>query len=422
MGENMVFSNYTEILPYKGRIAIYNKINGQLVVMDADKMEQKTDDKWSLTINDVGILRYLIDNLFFLSDDQVQDKLCDVNRLEEDYSDVTLVISTTERCNCDCAYCYQHAWPHTCALSNQDYVNWIIEYISKIVDKADKNARLTIKYFGGEPLLNLDLITDLNSKLEALIQKRNRQMSVYYEMDSNCTLLTRDVLKQFNNLSIATTLSLPEDHNALRAGTFQKTLDNLLDVSDLFKLPQYQLVIGYNAHHGNIAGFRAFLEFIKGTGLECRIDVSNIVNNGGSVFRNSLNNEDFERFYCDSIIPLLVEYKYPVNILPPYGIYRRCNGTNTLNRKFYSNGTQTLCSYFSKKQDKEASDYPTPVSSLSYMHQLPEMCIKCYDFPYCGGIRPCFNCDGSYHSREFMRNRIRTYLDLRGEGLLCTDT
>lgn len=408
----MCFSNYTDIIPYKGKYAVYNKINGALILLNSDNITKNIQGRWLCTSNEATTLQYLESNLFFVTDDYVQNMIRIVNYMKEDYNDVTLVISTTEQCNCSCKYCYQLNWPHTEALPENDYKKWILEYINKIFSESDKNARITIKYFGGEPLLKLNFIADLNSEIASLIRQYNKQITVLYEMDSNCTLLTKDIFGLFDNLSIATTLSLPDDHNTLRSNSFQQVVNNLLSVSDMFKMPQYQLNIGYNAHHGNISDFRNFLEFIKNLNIQCKIYVSNIVNYKMTEFTNYLNENDFEQYYCNSIVPNLLEYGYPADILPRYGIYRKCVGINSLSRKFFSDGTQTLCSFFPKRFEKNSTDYPNQIESYNYLNSLPEKCVKCYDFPYCGGARPCVHCNGVYPLKEAMRNRIKVYLDL----------
>lgn len=45
---------------------------------------------------------------------------------------------------------------------------------------------------------------------------------------------------------------------------------------------------------------------------------------------------------------------------------------------------------------------------------LPEKCINCYDFPYCGGPKPCdtLECTGLYRKKDAARDRIIAYIEL----------
>ena len=407
------FSNYTVVVPFEGEYAIYNKINGAIVLLEQANVIEDKRGHWLCVAADQDIITYLNDNQFFVSDEYVQNIIRSENQLVEDYNDVTLVISTTELCNCKCSYCYQRSWPHTIALSETEYMNWILEYIDRIVKNADTEGKLTIRYFGGEPLLKADFMLSLNRGIERIIQSYSKNITIRYEMDSNCTLLTRSILEQFDNLSIATTLTLPSDHDALRSGTFQQVIARLTELSDMFALPQYRLNIGYNAHHANIADFREFLELIKYHKIPCEIYVANVVNYEGTDFVNLLSEDEFETIYCNQIIPSLMEFGYQVNILPPSGLHRKCRGINIVNRKFFSNGTQTLCSYFTKKENKDLADFPMAIAPHAYLDLLPEKCIKCYDYPHCGGERPCIKCDDGHRQSKTLKNRIRLFLDMQ---------
>lgn len=420
--ENRLFlGNYNEVIPYKGSFAAFNKINGALILLDPNNIEQVHDGRWALNIEDEDTLQYLKQNDFLLSDEYVQNLIRQINFPHEDYSDVTLVISLTELCNCSCKYCYQLGWSCEDSLPDDKYTEWIIEYVKKIVEKAPSNGHLTIKYFGGEPLLKLKTIAVFNRKIEDIIYRINPDIILRYELDSNCTLLTRDVFSIFSNLSIATTLTLPHDHNALRGSTFKKIIENLASVSNMFEMPQYRLNIGYNMHHGNADDFEQFLIYIHKTGLKCNVYVTNIVNYPQTNFVNHLSDDEFEIRYFKQIVPLLLKYGYSVDLLPPIGLYRKCNGINTLTRKFFSNGTQVLCSFIPKAEGMLSTNYPNSIIPTSYLNPLPEMCIKCYDFPCCGGIRPCFQCSGSYPHKESIKKRIQLYLDTQNGDDICTD-
>lgn len=65
-----------------------------------------------------------------------------------------LNLVVTEQCNLACKYCYMHNNPK---IMTKDVVDKTILYIDSIIKKFNKN-RYAIIYFGGEPLLNLDII------------------------------------------------------------------------------------------------------------------------------------------------------------------------------------------------------------------------------------------------------------------------
>lgn len=413
MDNNILFSNYLEIFAYRDEFAIFNKMNGALVLLSPENIRQNSSKQWVCTSTDNRTLSYLKENLFFVSNEYVQKLIYDADHPNTNYNDVLLIVGTTERCSCGCSYCYELDWPKTDSLPSSDYIDWIFEYICEIMEHADNDANITIKYFGGEPLLCSNIIKEINEKINNFTNKTSKKLNIHYQMDSNCILLTREIFSLFPNLKVSTTLSLQPDHDSLRSGSYQNTIENLLAVSDLFKLPQYKLVIGYNIHHGNVSDFPEFLQQIKKLGLNCQFDVQNIVNHESVPFTNHLSNKEFSKLYCDLIIPSLIENGYDIQILPPHGIQRKCNGVNILNRRFFANGTQALCPYFKKEDIRGPHDYPVRIKPQSYLQPLPPMCIQCYDFPYCGGLKPCIHCDGQYRGRDEMVRRIKLYLDLQ---------
>ena len=149
----------------------------------------------------------------------------------------------------------------------------------------------------------------------------------------------------------------------------------------------------------------------EGYQIPCDIYVANVVNYEGTDFVNLLNDDDFEVEYWNNIVPALLEYGYHVDILPPSGLQRKCKGVNSVNRKFFSNGTQVLCSYFAKKKKRDQLDFPTTIVPHTYLDLLPEKCVKCYDYPHCGGERPCIKCADGHKQAEFLKNRIKLFLD-----------
>lgn len=408
------FSNYIDVVPYKEDLALYNKINGSLVLLAPNNIILDKN-RWLCTATDKATLDFLEEHLFFVSDEYVQNIIREKSRLVEDYNNVSLVISTTELCNCKCAYCYQNHWEQFNSLPETDYMHWILEYIRLIVQRSDGNGTITVKYFGGEPLIKADFILRLNREIYRIIQSSNKNIDLHYELDSNCTLLTREFLQQFDNLSIATTLTMPHDHNTMRSNSFNQVLQRLIEVTDLLHLPQYQLNLGYNAHHRNIDEFEKFLQLIEEVKIPCQIYVVNVVNYENTDFVNMLSDEDFEKRYRAEIIPKLIEHGYHADILPPFGLHRKCEGTNIVNRKFFSNGTQAMCSYFHKKNDVGPTDFPMPILPSAFLEPLPNTCVQCYDYPYCGGKRPCLSCNGHFEQSEAMRERIRLYLDMQAD-------
>ena len=93
------FSNYIDIVAYEGEYAVYNKINGALVLLEPDCVYLDGEKRWECVTKDEKILQYLEDNLFFTNEEDIQKQIVLANIPQEDYNDVRLVISLTEICS-----------------------------------------------------------------------------------------------------------------------------------------------------------------------------------------------------------------------------------------------------------------------------------------------------------------------------------
>lgn len=414
------FSNYIEVLPWRGSYSLFNKLNGMLVLLDKSDVYLDSDRSFYYCGKMEKDFISLEENMFFAPDSFVQSKIRNECKPKEKYDDIELTISLTEQCNCNCGYCYQCDWDKNSQIQENAYFSWIVDYFKNILVRSPSDAHFQVKFFGGEPLLKEKLILQFKDAFEKAIIDSHQRVHIRYLIDTNCTLLSREFMLNFDELSVSTTLTLREDHNALRSNSFDKTMGNIMRVSDLFRRDSYQLNIGYNMHHGNVAEFDEFLNMIRATGLRCKIYVTNIVNKGRGQFTNKLPDEVFQKIYYDNILPKLLVGGYAMSVLPPSGFERKCPGVNKFSRKFFSNGTQELCSFFPKPNVRRPSDFPLPITPACLIGDLPEMCIKCYDYPYCGGARPCIQCDGHFKGKEEMQRMILCYLDYM-KGSLCGD-
>ena len=166
-------------------------MNGALVLLSPENIRQNSSKQWVCTSTDNRTLSYLKENLFFVSNEYVQKLIYDADHPNTNYNDVLLIVGTTERCSCGCSYCYELDWPKTDSLPSSDYIDWIFEYICEIMEHADNDANITIKYFGGEPLLCSNIIKEINEKINNFTNKTSKKLNIHYQMDSNCILLTR---------------------------------------------------------------------------------------------------------------------------------------------------------------------------------------------------------------------------------------
>lgn len=140
-----------------------------------------------------------------------------------------LSIWVTNNCNMQCDYCYEKNKGN----SNMDisYIKAIINFIDKVYPQAD-SANLFIKFFGGEPLLNLSFIKEFIKTMHGI---KGNYGIIRYSITTNGTLLNREVIDYLNRNQIECSISIdgyPDIHNLHRKmkngnGSWDYIEDNL---------------------------------------------------------------------------------------------------------------------------------------------------------------------------------------------------
>lgn len=164
--------------------------------------------------------RILVDN----QDDDLNVYLADVLKNHYNSSDMALTILPTRGCNFGCIYCYEQDRPNV--LMNEQTEKAIVKFVC-----SNSNLkRLSVVWYGGEPLLNFDSMVRLT--------KMFKQLNIEYsaKIVSNGYLLTKekaDLMKDLAIRNIQITFDGSEEiHNQRRfllggQPTYRKIMDNL---------------------------------------------------------------------------------------------------------------------------------------------------------------------------------------------------
>ena len=164
--------------------------------------------------------RILVDN----QEDDLNVYLADVLKNRYNSSDMALTILPTRGCNFGCIYCYEQDRPNV--LMNEQTEKAIVKFVC-----SNSNLkRLSVVWYGGEPLLNFDSMVRLT--------KMFKQLNIEYsaKIVSNGYLLTKekaDLMKDLVIRNIQITFDGSEEiHNQRRfllggQPTYRKIMDNL---------------------------------------------------------------------------------------------------------------------------------------------------------------------------------------------------
>ncbi len=218
---------------------LYDAVVDEILEIDEetfhDLLEKKYDSKKVRQIRDEGFL-----------------KACPIEEFEHPYTDVieyflerslsSLTLQLTQECNFRCTYC-----PYTSNTGFQRVhsrekmsLQTIKKAIDFLGDHSCDSKSINIGFYGGEPLLEYDMIKEAISYAE----KKFIMKDLSFNMTTNGSLFTRDKIEYFSKHNINITISLDgmkeiNDKNRVFAnsdkGTFDCVLKNLRVVMDDFE-------------------------------------------------------------------------------------------------------------------------------------------------------------------------------------------
>ena len=216
-----------------------------------------------------------------------------------------LILQVTQQCNLRCKYC-----PYSGGYYNREHANRKMKfdvarqaidfYIKHSIDKDS----LSVGFYGGEPLLEIDLI----KRCIDYVEQKGEGKAIFFNMTSNATLLTLDIVEylQNHNVSLMVSLDGPEKvHDKNRdycggKGTFETVIRNLdairSEFPDYFKTISFNCVMDMENDFGCINNFFTTFDVIK----ESEIRFSSL-NDDYAKDKKEINEEKY-----------MVEYKYEI--------------------------------------------------------------------------------------------------------------
>jgi len=170
-----------------------------------------------------------------------------------------LILLSSEDCNFRCEYCYEE-------FSRGTMKPHVREAIKKLVDqKSSSIRRLSISWFGGEPLYGWPAIEDLAPYFRKIVTEKG--LSFFSIMTTNGYLLTPDIAEKLFSWGILryqiTLDGVREDHNRNRPGrngepTFDVILGNLIALKSFEA--DFVVLIRINFDRQNREGIQDLIE------------------------------------------------------------------------------------------------------------------------------------------------------------------
>ncbi len=258
-------------LPDRGEVFLMNTFTDAQLIVSTDVVEllDGVAERATFSADERSTLTDLIDNGFIVENRETERRrLNDYFRdIREDTTQLRVTVMTTLQCNFACDYCFQgdHGdYNKHAAKMSLETAGEVGEWIEERLDTLHSN-RLSLTFFGGEPLLNLPVVYMLAERARAMTTARG--VELFISIITNGLLLTPEVIDRllpFGLGSVKITLDGDRDmHNRMRPlrggqGTFDKIIGNLRNIAG--KVP---IAIGGNFDAESADTYPALLDFLK---------------------------------------------------------------------------------------------------------------------------------------------------------------
>ena len=263
-------------LPERDEVFLMNTLtDAQLVVSPdvaslLDQVSQRTDAH----LDEFGgeereAVELLRESGFLVSDRRVQRQHVDnfFARVKSDTSELHITVLTTMQCNFACDYCYQGDRGDYNKFAEKMTIETAVrvaEWVERELDRV-RPEKLTLMFFGGEPLLNMPVVYYLAERLWRATRERGLGMGI--TIITNGLLLTEEVVDRlvpFGLTGVKVTLDGDrETHNRMRPlrggqGTFDRIIENIRRVAG-----RVNVAIGGNFDASSAASYPALLQFLS---------------------------------------------------------------------------------------------------------------------------------------------------------------
>lgn len=254
MGKKLMKSRFNIEEAVEDGVLVYNTNSGGILHLDKENTEKYYAILNGMTLSEDDMLMRMLIQGNMLIDQSERDELGEIlleNKVARFGGSVMgLTIAPTMACNFRCPYCYEKGKEYV--TMNQKTVEEIKKYFRQL---KEEYKYVEVTWYGGEPLLAFDIITELMEELWSDFGSEN----VFAGAVTNGYLLTKDIVADMKKLNInniqVTIDGPPEIHNERRRlpsgkDTFFVILNNLKDALEIY--PELIITIRINVDKTNI--------------------------------------------------------------------------------------------------------------------------------------------------------------------------
>lgn len=250
----------------EGEMLLYNTFYESFIkVLSEDKENILSLFNRKKEIPENEIPKELIDAQYFVESTIDEDAL-----LEQffynviDNKELNITIFTTDQCNFRCKYCYEPYKNGSMSIEVQDK---IIEFVKKNINKYQS---LCVEWFGGEPLMGLDVIRRMSNEFIKICKFFKKPY--FSSITTNGYLLTKEVFEELLTYRVfnyqITLDGYKNTHDTLRVlsngeGTFDKIVNNLISIKENVKSHRFKITLRTNYTKSLYEHIDEYIDFLK---------------------------------------------------------------------------------------------------------------------------------------------------------------
>lgn len=283
-------SRYTHTFDLGNSVALYHSLRMKPVYLKKDAYEglqawlvgpfctdySNAPEELKATVDE--LVRYKILNHSEKDDDKVLQFVR--SRIPDPAINVCYMI-TSEQCNLACKYCFLGN-NDECKRSNFSLENMSKETADKAVDFFIKQIKLSgldiednkpaIIFYGGEPLVNYDVLVYIAEKINALRDVEKSVKNMELSMVSNGLLLTEERALKLKELGVSIAISVDgftEEANSMRVDVAGNNVFNkILKTLDMCKNTGVDVSLSVTLSEETIKDAKAILELVDKYGVK----------------------------------------------------------------------------------------------------------------------------------------------------------
>jgi len=247
-------------------LVVWNTLSSAMSVFPPEQVDRvrKAIRKPGLQGRREGLVEYLVERGFLIEKgtDEMRKFRLRFGRQHYRTDSLEFILLASEDCNFRCKYCYER-------FERGTMEPWVREGLKKhVMQRLDSLGRLTVGWFGGEPLYGFAAIEDLAPFFVEVAEKHD--IAYHSHMTTNGFLLTPDVVEKLLAWKVTsyqiTIDGAPEQHDCSRPtregeGTFDTIFTNLQAMAR--RTDDFSVAIRVNFDRQNVDHLHRFLDLLE---------------------------------------------------------------------------------------------------------------------------------------------------------------